>query len=271
MNLIAVGTHHKTGTHWMADVFRSFARSASFSFLNLSNKKAEDHRSILEGKMNSYRKGLIVFHNHSIFPDIVYSSGFKGIHLVRDPRDILISAVRYQETTDAKWVKKKRRDLGGRSVQESLRNCASMEDKLLFEMSCVGRGNLDRMSGFKRGEVFKDVKYEYLVSDASLAVTKRIATHFGLSPGNGEKFLNAMTENSLFGGINKKDKPHIKDGGVSQYLNVYTQKCYDLFNQLGFDEYLDALGYSGKGEPAFSIHENSDGKRFFRKRRESGG
>ncbi len=239
----------------MADVFRSFARSGSFSFLNLSNKKSEDSRLLLEDKLKTRNTRLIVFHNHSVFPNIVYLRGFKGIHLIRDPRDILISAVRYQETTDATWVKKRRADLGGKSVQQVLRDCDTMEAKLMFEMSYVGKDNLERMSRFERGDVFKDVKYEFLVSDCDLVVTKRIAAHFGFGPRDTELFLDAMMENSLFGRVRKEDKRHIKDGSASQFVDVYTQKCYDLFGKLGFCEYLDKLGYSGKGEPSFSIHE----------------
>ena len=75
---ILIGTHHKVLTVYFIRVFRVFAMATGRTI------------SVGMGEDNDLSCDIVIDH-HSRFPDTANTSGARGIHVTRDPRDLLIS------------------------------------------------------------------------------------------------------------------------------------------------------------------------------------
>lgn len=84
---IIVGTHHKTGTVLMQNIFSELAKRQELRFHNCSR----------HGAPTDTTKADILFDWHSKFPGLPLHalSDVKGIHIIRDPRLVVISAALY--------------------------------------------------------------------------------------------------------------------------------------------------------------------------------
>lgn len=188
-NDILVGTHHKTGTVWMANVFRRFCRMHDVAFVDISTcAPAAAAAAILR-----QHEHCVVFSHHSEFPDyrLPALSGrrARGIHLVRDPRDLLISAARYHCDADEPQLLVPRPEFGGLTYREKIRSLPSPQERILFEMDHSGGSNISAMSTFDDQGIFETVKFEDLLEDDTLVVWHAVCLGLGL---RGTALLHAL-------------------------------------------------------------------------------
>src|SRR3979409_1439354 len=91
---IVVATHHKTGTVWMSSVFKAISKALGASYIDFWSHY---------GRLDSLLKTPFVLFNHdSMFlqhSDILVRDDVRVLHLIRDPRDVLISAMHYHKTS----------------------------------------------------------------------------------------------------------------------------------------------------------------------------
>ena len=91
--ILCVGTHHKTGTIWMQQVFK--ALSAALDVPKLSMWKRAVKRLPAEGR-------VLGTNWDSAFPtELMAREDVLFLHIIRDPRDVLLSGARYHETAPA--------------------------------------------------------------------------------------------------------------------------------------------------------------------------
>ena len=83
---LLVGTHHKTGTVWMQKIFRDLAVRLGMEY---RARKAASPSNRAENA------GSIFFSDDSVFSEDALAGRFSGLHLIRDPRDIIISGAYY--------------------------------------------------------------------------------------------------------------------------------------------------------------------------------
>lgn len=247
---IAIGSHHKTGTHWMRNVFRQFAKSVRAPFIDLSYTDKLDATEKFH-RHEAARKRVVVFHEHSQFPAFVHDpsgAGFRGVRIVRDPRDVLVSAVNYHRKTDAGWVLKPQKRHGGVSLQSKLAALPDDEARYLYEIENVIEPTLQRMRDFDHGEVFADVAYEDLVTDRDLTLTDRMFGWLGLEPADAEPAARAMWDNSLFGALRPEGNDHISHGGAKQFEDRMSEAVLDRFRSR-YADVIEVLGYAGTSNP----------------------
>jgi len=82
---VVVATHHKTGTVWMDGVFKNIARDLGVQYI--------DFRSQYGCLGDALSKPFILLNCDSNFrehSDILNRDDVRILHLVRDPRDVLI-------------------------------------------------------------------------------------------------------------------------------------------------------------------------------------
>lgn len=102
-----IGAHHKTGTFWMLTVFSAVASYYDLKFCRLENK------AYLRGSSGNFD---IFLDYHSKF-DFEKPYDYKGLHIIRDPRDVIVSGCFYHTKSSEKWLHIKRKDFGGLTYQ----------------------------------------------------------------------------------------------------------------------------------------------------------
>src|SRR5256885_3315342 len=130
MNRCAViATHHKTGTVWMRDAFRGIAHDLTINFVYLARKSPVRNAKLLPP--------VIVLNDQSDFtatPWLLDGPDQRILHLVRDPRDVLISAMHYHRVAQESWLHVPRKGFGGLSYQQKLNSLPDDSSRYLFEL-----------------------------------------------------------------------------------------------------------------------------------------
>ena len=229
-HLILVGTHHKTGTEWMGDVFRTIANLLHLKFHN--------------GVQSNLGADSNIFMQVDSFFELERLRAYRGLHIIRDPRDVIISGAAYHEkTTEEDWLQEPNAAFGGLSYQAKLRTFDNLYDKLVFEMKHRGKQTINQMGGWNyANENIIEVKYEDLIVDNELELFSRIFLFLGLSGPALPVCLDVAWTRSIFSGALKKHGVHIRSGRPQQWRNVFTKALGREF--LGqFGDVLVRLGY----------------------------
>ena len=156
-NKVLLGTHHKTGTFWFGKIFSDIASKLGLEFVASTHEQ-----NVPNGTWDIYQN------SHSRF-DKPALGEFKGVHVVRDPRDQIISATFYHQTSDEEWLHVPRDEFGGSTYQEKINSFSSFDDRMLFEMEGSAYGNIMAMIEFDHSdERFVTAKFEELITDQRL-------------------------------------------------------------------------------------------------------
>ncbi|CAL6281833.1 unnamed protein product [Bathycoccus prasinos] len=167
-----IGTHHKTGTALMRDVFDSISREFEYNFFNL--RVYEDYPYLQPGNLSSIideADVILDYHFSKPIPSYFinaedwyssdrrvrrfnkqqrecqslasyYQGSYRIIHLIRDPRDALVSGVLYhmQNPEDESWLREIRvgdelfNSTSSSSYVQSIRRLKNPVDALAAEL-----------------------------------------------------------------------------------------------------------------------------------------
>ena len=97
-NIIVIATLHKSGTVLMKNIFSTFAKDNNVNFIKV---KKEDF------KTKNFTNKNIYFDDHSGYLQNIEKSfnyEYKFLQCIRDPRDLLVSATKYHQTSEEKWL-----------------------------------------------------------------------------------------------------------------------------------------------------------------------
>jgi hypothetical protein len=229
-NKILVGSHHKAGTFWMYHIFNKICQSYGWKFYN--------------GKQEDLPKDFAVFfQDHSNKFDLdQLGLDYRGLHIIRDPRDLIISGCFYHQKSKEVWLHTKRDEFDGLTYQEKLNSYDSLDDKIIFEMENCGRESIFEMIKWDYlNPLFFEVKYEDLIIDESLLLFHKIF-NFLEFPGKAiPHVLKISYDNSLFSG-NPKNSTHIRSGKSRQWEKYFNARIKDRFLEL-YGDCLIRLGY----------------------------
>ncbi|MEX0876075.1 MAG: sulfotransferase domain-containing protein [Phycisphaerales bacterium] len=255
---IFVGTHHKGGTVWMASTFHRLAHVNGFAFVrlnkqmkkwNYSPRKLEYFEAERQKLERANDRPGVFFDYHSAMPDLSAckaSRGARGIHLVRDPRDMVISAVRYHLKSDEAWLHVPDNRWGGMTYQEKLASLNSFEDQIAFELDFNVRRTVRNMAGFNDQGVFRNVRYEDLIVDEDMLLFHELCVWLGLGGMEIVQGLHAYWQYSIFGGMRKALESgghgHISSGKPRQWETKLSPSALELIQrELGTE--IESLGY----------------------------
>ena len=85
---ICIGTHHKTGTIWMRKVFRAIANEQGIPFMQCYRAK----RLVDLAETGPH---IVVNWSSSLPQQLLDMPEARFLHIIRDPRDVLLSGMRY--------------------------------------------------------------------------------------------------------------------------------------------------------------------------------
>jgi hypothetical protein len=225
-----VGTHHKILTVYMTRVFRAFSVITGQTF-SISPHVEYD------------KEVLVDYHSKFEFGRVTVP--FRGVHVRRDPRDVLVSCVLYHLKSSESWL---HREGGwgfqGSTYQKELRALKSMEEQLLFELDRVGGRVIEQMTSwdYSRPE-FVELRYEGIVGEDGLRYIRESLDQSALFDANEcAVIVNLFKIFSMQGVLAKKG--HIRDPRPSQWKEHFTpaveRRFYERFGQA-----LEKLGYDG--------------------------
>jgi hypothetical protein len=227
-HIILVGTHHKTGTVWMGNIFRRIVDELNLRFFSGTGEVIPIEADIILG-------------HHSRFP-LKALPNCRGMHIIRDPRDLILSGCFYHQKSNESWLHKPQAEFGGLTYQEKINSFASFDDKLLFEMEYVGRSSIQEMLKWDyENPNFFEVKYENLLIDRDLLLFHQIFTFLGFPGSTIPRILSITYNNSLFSG-NIPRSVHVRSGESGQWKKSFKSAHRRRFVEL-FDDALIKLGY----------------------------
>lgn len=251
---VIVCTHHKAGTVWMGSTFKSLAHKLGVPLVNLRTAAVEQSGTpmiIIDPGSRWYTLGL----EHP--SDRVF-------HLIRDPRDMVISGMHYHRTANEPSLHKPRQVLGGKTYHEALNALPDDRARLLFEMDRARGSSLRAMMhwNYARPESF-ECRYEELIEDSDATLFASACSHLGIK--KLKKAKRCFLKHSLFS-RSKKRPEHARNGAPRQWQSVFDRalaqefdsRCGDILIALGYEtdhSWVDACeanafgAAAGGGEP----------------------
>ena len=259
---IFVATHHKVGTVWMMTTFMRIAQANGWEYVHLNEGESgwalrDDKQAFFESRLEAGLGGeagrRAIFHDyHAAIPDLrscIERCGGRGVHVVRDPRDMLLSAVRFHmkanepwlDEVDARW---------GMTFREKLGSYGLLEDRVRFEMDTYMGWTIERMGAFDLQGVFIDVRYEDLIVDADMRAFHEVLVHLGVRGRDLINGLGAYWSSSLFGERSEHDRAatagHVFDSSVMQWRRLLPERCVEEIESR-FGTVIDRFEYPRLG------------------------
>jgi len=214
--LMCIATHHKAGTIWIKRVIRALSKEIGVPWVGIWSDRQL-------GKVPGTGRAFLCNWAGS-FPAELWSSAETAfLHVIRDPRDVLLSGCSYHLTGPVKgeqFLHVPREDLDGRSYQQHLNALQDRNDQLLFEMNNKHAETLSEMRAWPYGDPRScELRYEDLMADTECIAMRRAFAALGLQGEEIETGARAFWDNSLFGGLSDRNarkgrlKDHVRSGG----------------------------------------------------------
>jgi hypothetical protein len=235
---IVVATHHKTGTVWMASVFKALAKKLRANYLDFW-----EHYGKLDPLLN---KPFVVFNYDSNFGQhagLLRREDVRILHLIRDPRDVLISAMHYHKTSDEPWLHKKVPANDDIDYQRKLNSLATPFDQYIFELEHSTNTTIEDMLDWQYGRAnCMDVRYEELFQDRDMKLWSSIQEFLGFDAAEQAFGKECFWKYSLFGEAPGANRRHARSGEVQQWRHEFSPELAQAFVDR-FPDALQVLGY----------------------------
>lgn len=228
-----VGTHHKVLTVYLSKVCRLFG--------------AVTGRTVSIGRGDDTDpNAAIVLDHHSHFPADLLTGDRFGLHVRRDPRDLLVSAAHYHRRADEPQLLRPRPEFGGRSYREHVNSLATFEEVLLFELDhSAGRSVRDMVDWDYDTSPLTELRYEDLVSPTGGEAFASAIADWPVPRRDRTMLVRAFAHYSAFGGAHRRHG-HVRDPRSGQWAEHFTPAV-----QLAFDDRFPGavarLGYAPAG------------------------
>jgi hypothetical protein len=235
---IVVATHHKTGTVWMVSVFKAIAKGLGARYVDFWS-----HYGRLDRQL---RTPFVLFNYDSTFlqhSDVLGRDDVRILHLIRDPRDVLISAMNYHKTSDEAWLHETVPGDDGITYQSKLNSFSTPFEQYLFELENSTNSAIEAMLDWQYDRAnCLEARYEDLRLDHSMALWSQIVTFLGFEETEQGFCKDCFWQHSLFGGAAGANSKHVRSGDVAQWKREFTPELADAFIER-FPDALQVLGY----------------------------
>lgn len=207
--------HHRAGTVWFSGVLSQVASSYGLSF---------DTGAFHTNKPNA--DVVVLWNSWSMFePD----RPWRGSHVIRDPRDMVVSGYHYHRWSAEPWLHVPRDSLGGQSYQDALNaldqaNGLSLE---IREFASWGRQMADWDYG--RPEIL-EFRYEEILANEREHF-RRLFEHYGFSERATQRSVELAALRSVKR-LGTKEGTHMRSGKPGQWQDTFTEQHIALFKHL---------------------------------------
>lgn len=246
MDQIAViATHHKAGTVWMNHTFRKIGEALDIRVVNAGR----------EPNLEIAPPAILCAANANLRTYESIRDCARMFHMVRDPRDVVISSMHYHCHAGEKWLLRPDPALGGRTYKEAITALATTRERYVFELRGSSARNIGTMLDWDARGSF-ECRYEDLIRDTDGAVFARGCAHLGFSGTEIDTCRAVFWRHALFGGEAERARcnkiAHVRSGEAEQWRSVFDRRLGEAFVaqygdalvRLGYetdDSWLDAL------------------------------
>jgi len=233
-----IATHHKTGTVWMGSIFRDISVACKLRLIRMQRLKGIAPEALVLPS--------IVINQHSDFKKcrwMLKHPRCRILHLIRDPRDIVLSAMRHHRTAKEDWLHKPRKAFDGLTYQQKINGLPDDRARCIFEMDNGARRTIRSMRkwNYARPGVI-ECRYESLIGDVGMTAFTAVLLHLGFEDHELDACRTAIRENSLFGTVKEKKQAHIHSGAARQWAQAFDRSLAAEFIER-FGDVLIELGY----------------------------
>lgn len=233
--LIFHGTYHKMGTVWMMRVLEKVA-----SQWDLNLQKSNEHGETAGPDTH------IIFANHSHL-DLDQLGDFVGSHMIRDPRDCVVSGYFYHLWTDEAWALRPQERFDGLSYQEHL-NQLNQHDGLMEEIKsfAVYVDTYKMREWDYRDSRILEIQYEDLLANEK-TVFANLFSHYGFSDKAIRKAVG-LAQQCSFKKVtgrslgHSKRKSHLRSGRPGEWKDVLSEDHLRTISN-SFGDLIEQMGY----------------------------
>ncbi len=234
--LLVHACYHKVGTYWFAGILRDISCYYGLRFQNCEQA--------------NLRSGIDVWlEDHSVI-DTAKLPDFAGSHIVRDPRDIVVSGYFYHLWTHEEWAHEKKDRYGGLSYQQYLNSidpAAGIHAEI--ERSAA---NFDSMAAWNYEDPrFIEIKYEELIADEP-RVFADVFHFFGFTDDAIRTCLQIAERHSFKSKARRavgqrSERSHLRSGKPGEWKEFFDashrshfkERCGDVLIRLGYENSND--------------------------------
>lgn len=175
-NRAIISTHHKTGTTWMGMTFRQLCRELDIPFckLEVRGEVPAPPAVIHDSAIGWFR----AFNDKNRLPTD------RALHLIRDPRDVVISGMHHHKAAREKWLHRPREGLGGLTYQQYIIALPDDSARYAFELEHGAVKAITQMMRWETRPESFECRYEDLIQDIELVLWRRAVEHLGFVGGN---------------------------------------------------------------------------------------
>lgn len=243
-----VATHHKTGTVWMQSVFRRIAKARKLKFVTVQRSAGYAEAALV--------LPCVVFNHHSDFKKSGWMLGHpqcRIFHLIRDPRDIVLSAARHHRTAAEAWLHKPMKSFGGKTYQEQINSLPDDHSRFSFEMQNSAKRTIRDIRKWNYNLPNSlECRYEDLIADIEMKKFTEVLLHLGFEQSELDTCREIIRNNSLFGKVHRDRRAHIHSGQPGQWKDTFNSVLAAEFIA-AFGDVLIELGYENDNSWANSL------------------
>jgi hypothetical protein len=205
--MLFVATHHKAMTTYFHAVLKALALALDIPFERVANADLP-------------KPGTRMFLSMQGKQDLARLGPYRGVHVMRDPRDMIVSGYHYHKWTHETWVH--RLDENGESYQQKL-NRLDKTEGLFLEIDHFIFFYRDTLTGWNLDDPdLYEVSYEALMGPEKRAKYVEIFTHLGFREAELKLATDLMKlfeaesrSGKASGAINQKS--HVRSGKSGQW------------------------------------------------------
>src|SRR5262245_42634357 len=230
--LIVHCAHHRVGSAWFTRVLRTVAEEYGLHFQNCTQADLRPDTDVF-------------LQDHSLV-DLTRLPRHRGSHMIRDPRDVIVSRYFFHLWTVETWVHVPDAKYGGRTYQEYL-NSLDQEQGILAEIDRFADYGLVHMRDWNYANPdFLELCYEAIIKDEE-AVFRRLFGHYGFRPEAVDRSVEIARQFSFERQTKRKvgqvdAKSHLRSGRPGEWRDVLSERhrlrCKEVFGDA-----LIKLGY----------------------------
>lgn len=229
--------YHKVGTVWFLRILREAAAHFGMSF-----DTGSDYRSIVNFEQ---ARGSDVFLDLGSHVRLDKLGPYVGSHMIRDPRDMIVSAYFYHLWTSEPWANLPMAEHRGMSYREYL-NSLDREHGILAEMRRMSFWISHMAAWDYNNPCMFEIRYEDIMRDEP-AVFRAMFTHYGFSSEAIEKSCEIAAKYTFTRMARKGAQTHLRSGKIGEWEEHFTSEHRQLFKSL-YPGAVVQLGYESSDD-----------------------